>query len=137
MKRLRYAAALACAAVTLSGCAHARSSVAVVDVTAIEQRWPKFINYYRQIQANYTAINESKISPADKQREFAQWQQQSARWQQEVSDDVRNAAKQIADQKNYKMVITRQGVPFGGDDITADVERSLKIDASASPVPGL
>lgn len=126
-----------CAVVALAGCAHARSSVAVVDVPAIEQRWPKFINYYRQLQANYVAINESKISPAEKQKAFAQWQQQSQRWQDEVSGDVRSAAKQIADDKHYKMVVTRQGVAYGGDDITLDVEKALKIDTSASPMPGL
>ena len=125
------------AAVALNGCAQARSSVAVVDVSAIEQRWPKFINYYRQIQANYTAINESKISASDKRKAFAQWQQQSQRWQDEVSNDVRSAAKQIADQKHYKMVVTHQGVPYGGDDITTDVEKALKIDTSASPLPGV
>jgi outer membrane protein len=125
------------AAFALDGCAHARSSIAVVDVPAIEQRWPKFINYYRQLQANYTAINESKISPAEKQRAFQLWQQQSQRWQDDVSGDVRNAAKQIADDKHYKMVVTRQGVAYGGDDITLDVEKALKIDTSASPLPGL
>jgi Skp family chaperone for outer membrane proteins len=130
-------AAVGCAAIGLSSCAHARSSVAVVDVSTIEQRWPKFINYYRQIQANYMAINESKIAPAEKRKAFQQWQQQSQRWQNEVSGDVRNAAKQIADEKNYKMVVTRQGVAYGGDDITIDVEKALKIDTSASPAPGL
>ncbi|MDQ6766460.1 MAG: hypothetical protein M3Z41_01410 [Candidatus Eremiobacteraeota bacterium] len=134
---LVFAALLSSALVGLAGCAHQRSSVAVVDVTAIEQRWPKFINYYRQIQANYTAINESKISQTEKQKALVQWQQQSQRWQDEVSGDVRNAAKQIADSKHYKMVVTRQGVAFGGDDITVDVEKALKIDTSASPVPGL
>lgn len=129
-------AAIGCLAAGLSGCAHARSAVAVVDVTAIEQRWPKFINYYRQIQANYMAISESKISPADKRKALDQWSQQSQRWQEEVSTDVRNAAKQIADDKHYKMVVTRQGVAFGGDDITLDVEKALKIDTSASPAPG-
>ena len=121
---------------TAIGCAQQRSSVAVVDVAAIEQRWPKFINYYRQIQANYVAITESKISPAEKRKALDQWQQQSQRWQDEVSNDVRDAAKQIAQDKHYKMVVTHQGVAYGGDDITLDVERALKIDVSASPTPG-
>ena len=121
-------------AITLSGCAHARSKVAVVNIGAIEQRWPKFINYYRQIQANYVAINDSKISPAEKRRAMIQWQQQSQRWQDEVSNDVRNVVKDIAGQKHYEMVVTRQGVAYGGDDITLDVEKALKID-TASPQP--
>ncbi|MBV8162926.1 MAG: hypothetical protein JOZ91_01530 [Candidatus Eremiobacteraeota bacterium] len=133
---VRAALAAACLAILAAGCAHQRSSIAVVDVTAIEQRWPKFINYYRQIQANYVAITESKISQADKRRALDQWQQQSQRWQQEVSNDVRNAAQQTAQDKHYLMVVTKQGVAYGGDDITLDVEKALKIDTSASPVPG-
>ena len=132
----RAAFAAACCALLASGCAHQRSSVAVVDVAAIEQRWPKFINYYRQIQANYVAITESKISPAEKRRALDQWQQQSQRWQQEVSNDVRNAAQQTAQDRHYVIVVTKQGVSYGGDDITLDVEKALKIDTSASPAPG-
>lgn len=130
------AIAAACCALLVSGCAHQRSSIAVVDVSAIEQRWPKFINYYRQIQANYVAITESKISPAEKRKALDQWQQQSQRWQQEVSNDVRNAAQQTAQDRHYVIVVTKQGVSYGGDDITLDVEKALKIDTSASPTPG-
>lgn len=135
MNKLRIAIALVALAAALPGCAHARSPVAVVDVSTIEQRWPKFINYYRQIQANYLAITESKISPAEKQKALQQWQQQSQRWQDEVSSDVRNATRQIADAQHYKMVVTKQGVHYGGDDITVDVEKALKIDTTASPGP--
>jgi len=121
-------------ALALSGCAHAHATVAVVNIAAIEQRWPKFINYYRQIQANYVAINDSKISPAEKRKALLQWQQQSQRWQDEVSNDVRNVVKDIAGQQHYQLVVTRQGVAYGGDDITTDVEKALKIDTS-SPAP--
>jgi Skp family chaperone for outer membrane proteins len=135
MNRLLFAVALLALAIVGAGCAHARSPVAVVDVSTIEQRWPKFINYYRQIQANYLAITESKISPAEKQKALQHWQQQSQRWQDEVSNDVRNATKQIADAQHYKMVVTKQGVHFGGDDITVEVEKALKIDTTTSPGP--
>ncbi|MGI8735891.1 MAG: hypothetical protein ACR2KS_01210, partial [Candidatus Eremiobacter antarcticus] len=116
------------------GCARTHSKVAVVNIAMIEQRWPKFINYYRQIQANYVAINDSKISPAEKRKALAQWQQQSARWQNEVSNDVRDIVKKIAADDHYEMVVTRQGVAYGGDDITVDVEKALKID-TVSPAP--
>ena len=119
----------------LSACATTHSTVAVVDISTIEQRWPKFINYSRQLQANYYAINESKISVADRRRALAQWQQQSQRWQDEVTNDVRDAAKQIAADKHYQLVVTKQGT-HGGDDITVDVEKALKIDTSGSPPPG-
>jgi hypothetical protein len=35
------------------------------------------------------------------------------------------------------MVVTHQGVHYGGDDITIDVEKALKIDTNASPAPGM
>lgn len=125
---------LALLALSCGGCAHKHSSVAIVNIAAIEQRWPKFINYYRQIQANYVAINDSKIGADEKRKALRQWQQQSQRWQDEVSNDVRNVVKDIAAQQHYQIVVTRQGVAFGGDDITTDVEKALKIDTS-SPAP--
>lgn len=117
-----------------SACATTHSTVASVNITTIEQRWPKFINYSRQLQANYYAINASKISPADRRRALLQWQQQSQRWQDEVTSDVRDAAKQIASDRHYQLVVTKQGT-YGGDDITVDVEKALKIDTSGSPPP--
>lgn len=130
------AALLALVALGGSGCANTHSTVAVVNISTIEQRWPKFINYSRQLQANYYAINESKISTDEKRKALMQWQQQSARWQDEVTGDVRDAVRQIAADKHYQLVVTRQGVAFGGDDITVDVEKVLKIDTSGSPPPG-
>lgn len=134
MNKLRFAAAIAVLAALCAGCAQTHSKVAFVNVAEIEKNWPKFINYYRQIQANYSAIKDSKISPREKNRALVQWQQQSQRWQDEVSGDVRNVVKQIASDKHYEMVVTRQGVAYGGDDITTDVEKALKIDTS-SPAP--
>ncbi len=122
-------------ALVASGCARAHSTVAVVNISSIEQRWPKFINYSRQLQANYYAINESKIGPTEKRRAFQQWQQQSQRWQDEVTGDVRDAVKQIASDRHYQLVVTKLGVDYGGDDITIDVEKALKIDTSSSPPP--
>jgi hypothetical protein len=135
MKRRTPSIILLCTlALASAGCAHAHSTVASVDIMAIEQRWPKFINYSRQLQANYLAISESKISADDKRKALLQWQQQSARWQDEVTGDVRDAVKQIATNEHYQLVVTRQGT-FGGDDITIDVEKALKIDTSGSPPP--
>jgi len=136
MTRTTHIAALGAAALALctGACAGTHSSVAVVNIATIEQRWPKFINYSRQLQANYYAINESRVSATDKRRALAQWQQQSQRWQDEVTNDVRDAAKQIAADKHYQLVFTKQGT-YGGDDITVDVEKALKIDTSGSPPP--
>lgn len=126
---------LAAASALLAGCAQAHSKVAVVNVLALEQNWAKFINYSNQLQANYAAIRDSKQSNAAKARAFAQFQEQERRWQAEVTGDVRTAATTIAKQRNYELVVTRQGVAFGGDDITTDVEKELHIPTS-SPSPG-
>ena len=69
-------AALALAA-GLSGCAHARSNVAYVNVAVLQSTWPKFINYQNQLQANLNAIQSSRLSQADKQRELQQLNQQN------------------------------------------------------------
>jgi len=122
-------------AVLTTGCSRTHSKVAVVDVLTLEQNWPKFINYNNQLQANFAAIRDSKQSLASKQRAFAQFQEQERRWQEEVSGDVRGAATEIAKNRGYQLVVTRQGVAYGGDDITTDVEQSLKIPIP-SPSPG-
>ncbi|HXM17349.1 MAG TPA: OmpH family outer membrane protein [Candidatus Tumulicola sp.] len=122
-------------AVMLGGCAHAHSKVAVVNVTSIEQHWPKFINYANQLQANYNSIITAKMSPSERQRQILQFQQQEHRWQNEVTDEVRGVVKDIAAQRHYELVVTRQGVAYGGDDITDDVEKALKI-TPVSPSPG-
>ncbi|MDQ2818086.1 MAG: OmpH family outer membrane protein [Candidatus Eremiobacteraeota bacterium] len=121
----------------LGGCARGHSQVAVVNVATLEQSWPKFINYENQLQANFVAIRDSKMKPDEKRRQFMQLQQQSKRWQDEVSGDVRSAVQGIAAERRYQIVVTRQGVAFGGDDITDDVKKALKIPLSTpSPGPG-
>jgi len=130
-----WALAASLVAVLATGCSRTHSKVAVVDVLTLEQNWPKFINYNNQLQANFTAIRDSKQSLVNKRRAFAQFQEQERRWQEEVSGDVRAAATEIAKNRGYQLVVTRQGVAFGGDDITTDVEQSLKIPIP-SPSPG-
>ena len=134
MKQLAIAALIAAAALG-SGCGRLHSKVAVVDVLALEQNWPKFINYSNQLQANYAAIRDSKESNAQKARALSQFQDQERRWQDEVTGDVRAAATTIAHDRKYELVVTRQGVAYGGDDITADVEKELHIPTT-SPSPG-
>lgn len=121
-------------AVIATGCARSHSQVAVVNMFALKQDWPKFINYSRQLEANLAAIRASKATDAEKQRQFDQLQEQSRRWENEVVGEVQSAAKSIAADRHYALVVTRQGVAYGGDDITPDVEKALKI-TPASPSP--
>ncbi len=123
------------ATVAAGGCAGPQSKIAVVNIMTIEANWPKFQNYANQLQASFAAIEASKMSNADKQQQLAQLQGQSKRWQDEVTNELRDTVKGIAAQRHYDLVITREGVAYGGDDITVDVEKAMNI-STASPSPG-
>jgi Skp family chaperone for outer membrane proteins len=130
VKRLLLCAA---ALAALAGCAsQPTSEIATIDLQRIQANWPKFINYSNQLQADTEAINRSNESPGRKQQDLTRLRQRYVDMQNDVSGDVRNAAEQVADEKHFKLVVTRQFVGYGGTDITADVERILKI-TEASP----
>jgi len=113
---------------SLAGCAsQAQPPVATIDLVRIQANWPKFINYTNQLAADTDAINRSSGSPRDKQRQLGALRQRYVDMQNEVTGDVRSAAEQVASDKHYRLVVTRQFVGYGGVDITADVERILKI----------
>jgi Skp family chaperone for outer membrane proteins len=128
-------AVVTASALTGAGCGQTHSKVAFVNVEVLQSTWPKFINYQNQLQATLYAIQSSKISAAEKQKQLQQLNQQSARWQTEVTADVKDAVKQIAANRHYELVVTRQGTAYGGDDITPDVQSALRIPI-ASPSPG-
>ena len=134
IKRAAYAAAIIAATALVSGCAQTHSRIAVVKVGELEQNWPKFINYYNQLQANYQAIMASKTSPAEKRKALAQFQDQEKRWNDEVTAEVRAVVTDIAKQRNYEIVVTKEGTAYGGDDITPEVEKALHI-TPPSPTP--
>jgi len=124
-------------AVCLSGCGPGRSKsdIATVDLNRIIGNWPKFANYNNQIQADQAAIETSRAPESQKARQRAELQQRYIQFQSEISGDITSAAQQVAAQRKFKMVFTRQGVGFGGTDITADVEKILKIEEKATPAP--
>jgi len=51
-----------------------------------------------------------------------------------VTSDVRAAAEQVANDRHFKLVVTREFTGYGGVDITSDVEKILKI-TEKSPAP--
>ena len=129
-------AAFALAALGAGGCAGGRSQIATVNIMTIEANWPKFQNYANQLQASFAAIEQSRSSNTNKQRELTQLQQQSKRWQDEVTSELRATVTTIAQNRHYKFVVTREGVAYGGDDITVEVEKAMSIPTS-SPSPGV
>lgn len=93
------------------------------------------MNYENQLNADGAAIRNSRAPLAQKQRQAADFQRRYITAQTELTDDVRNAAKQAAADKGLKYVFTREYVGYGGIDITSDVEKILKIDDKATPGP--
>ena len=127
------AAALA-ALLAPAGCAQPSGQIATIDVLRIQANWPKFINYQNQLAADAQAIDRSSASPQQKQRAFGDVRAKSMDMQNEIANDLHNAAQQVADQRHFTLVVTRQFVGYGGVDITPDVEKILKI-TEASPPP--
>jgi Skp family chaperone for outer membrane proteins len=131
VKRIIY---FAVALATLAGCAtQTDSSVATIDLTRIQNNWPKFINYSNQLASDTASIQRSGGSQQQKARELDELRRRYVAMQNEVSGDVRDAAAKVADQRHIKLVVTRQFVGYGGVDITPDVEKLLNI-TEASPV---
>jgi hypothetical protein len=125
------------AGAALSGCGNGggSSQIATVDLARIMANWPKFENYNNQIQADAFAIETSKEPESEKVKQRAELQQRFAQYQREITNDISNAANTVATQKKIKLVFTRQGVGYGGLDITADVEKALNIQEKATPKP--
>src|SRR5208337_4502133 len=124
-------------AAALCGCSMIQpsSSIATVDIARITANWPKFINYNNQLASDTDAINRSRLSPQQKARQIAVLQRRFSAMQDEVTGDVRTAAEQVAGERHFKLVVTREFVGYGGVDITPDVEKILKI-VEKSPPPG-
>jgi Skp family chaperone for outer membrane proteins len=131
--------ALAVAVLALAGLAACsqppQSTIGLVDVPRITSNWPKFLNYQNQLNADANAVQQSHASAADKQRQMAALNQRYLAGQTELTNDVRNAAQQVAGDKHLTFVMTRQYVGYGGVDITADVEKILQITERATPAP--
>ena len=133
---LRALAAVAAPA-ALAACGNKSSStdIGLVDVQRISQNWPKFQNYQNQLANDAATIERSRKSDRDKSQARAQLQARFAQAQTELSVDVTAAAKLVAADKHLTYVFTRQYVGFGGVDITADVEKILKIEDKSTPAP--
>jgi Skp family chaperone for outer membrane proteins len=120
------------ALLALAGCGSQSSSdIATVNISRITSNWPKFINYRNQLAADQDALAHSSAPTSEKQKTFQQLEEQSYTMQTEIANDIRQAAEQIAEQRHFKLVVTREFVGYGGVDITPDVEKLLKIDEKA------
>jgi Skp family chaperone for outer membrane proteins len=131
-------AVLATSVAALTGCHGGTSGggdIGLVDVPRITANWPKFLNYQNQLNADAQAIQQSRMSDAAKAQQMASLQSKFQSGQTELTDDVRTAAQQVANDKHLKFVFTQQYVGYGGVDITPDVEKILNITERATPAP--
>ena len=134
--KLRVTMLITAFVVCLAGCAHKQSPVAIVDTQRLSANWPKFQNYNNQLSMDMQTIDQSNTSPEQKTRQRAALQVKYNQIQTELTKEVRDAATQVAKVQNFRLVVTRQYVGYGGTDITPDVERILKItETSPSPSP--
>lgn len=118
----------------LAGCGGG-SPIGLVDVARLTANWSTYTNAQNQLLADERAITASKVPNAQKQRQVTALQQKYAQVSNQLVNQVRDAAAKVAQQKQLKLVVTRQFVGYGGTDITADVEKILGITEKATPSP--
>ncbi len=118
----------------LTGCA-TQSPVGLVDVQRIVMNWPVYQNYQNQLLVEERAIVGQKTNAASKQRAALVLQRKYAKITDQLSQQIRDVAAQIATRRQLKLVVTRQGIGYGGVDITSDVEKALNITEKSTPPP--
>ena len=129
-------AALAVSLLGMTACSKPpQSDIGLVDVPRLTSNWPKFLNYQNQLNADVATIRGSRASDNEKNHELQGLQARFATNQTELTNNVRDAAQQVANDKHLRLVFTRQFVGYGGVDITPDVEKILNITEKATPAP--
>jgi Skp family chaperone for outer membrane proteins len=124
-----------CAAALLAGCA-SRSPIGLVDVQRIVINWPEYQGYQNQLYAEERSIQGRRESNARKQQAALELQRKYSKVTDQLSAQIRDAAGKIAADRQLKLVLTREGIGYGGVDITGDVEKALNITEKATPSPG-
>jgi Skp family chaperone for outer membrane proteins len=119
----------------LQGCG-TPSPIGLVDVQRIVANWPEYQNYQNQLLADERSIAAGRGNRAQKFRATAAMQQKYTKITEQLTQQIRDASTKIAQQRRLALVLTREGVGYGGVDITADVEKSLNITEKATPAPG-
>jgi Skp family chaperone for outer membrane proteins len=126
--------AAAAAAVLVTGCA-TTSPVGLVDVNRIVSHWTVYQQFQQQLLIDEQTIAQSRATQATKQQEALALQRKYARITSELTKQIRDAASKVAAQKNMTLVVTKEGVGYGGTDITPDVEKAMNISDKSTPTP--
>lgn len=125
---------LLCAVALLAACS-GQSSIGLVDVQRVVANWPEYQGYQNQMLSEERSISSRRESTARKQRAAFDLQRKYSKITDRLSREVRDAAGKIATQRQLKLVLTREGIGYGGVDITRDVEKALNITEKATPTP--
>jgi outer membrane protein len=121
------------AAMLLGGCAS--SNIGLLDIGRIISNWPTYQNYQAQLQIDEQTIAQKNESNAQKIKEANALQGKYGKITDDLTKQIRDAATKIANDRGLKLVVTKQGVGYGGVDITADVEKAMNITEKATPTP--
>jgi len=132
--KIRTTIAIGLAAAAIAACAPS-SPIGLLDVGRIAANWPKYQSFQNQLQADEQGIAGSKASNAQKRREAVALQVKYGRITAQLTQEIKDAAAKVAQQRNLKLVVTREGVGYGGIDITPDVEKAMNITETATPTP--
>ncbi len=135
MKKNRYAIVISLAAI-LAGCA-THAQIGLVDVQRIVSNWPEYQGYQNQLVSEERSIASRRESVGRRARDTVALERKYAKITDQLSQQIRDAAGKIAAKNQMKLVLTREGVGYGGTDITSDVEKSLNITEKATPTPGV
>ncbi len=125
---------IALSAAALAGCGNS-SPIGLVDVQRIVANWPEYQTYQSQLLADEQSVAAQKGSAKSKQAAAIALQRKYAKITDQLTQQIRDAASKIAQDKQLKLVLTREGIGYGGVDITSDVEKSLNITEKATPSP--
>lgn len=127
--------ALVILAATMLAACGASSPVGTVDVARVVSNWSLYQNYQMQLLANEQSIAQSRASDSQKQREALALQAKYGKITLELTDQIKAAAAKVAQSRHLALVVTREGVGYGGVDITADVEKAMNITEKPTPTP--
>jgi Skp family chaperone for outer membrane proteins len=119
----------------VAGCANT-SPVGLVDVNRIVGNWTVYQQFQQQLMVDEQSIAQSRASQGVKQREAAALQRKYAGITAALTKEIRDAASKVAQAKNLTLVVTKEGVGYGGVDITLDVEKAMNITDKGTPAPG-
>ncbi len=127
--------AIAAFAALLAGCSGNSSPVGLIDINRVVANWPTYQNYQQQLLTEEQKIVQSKVSTQRKTQEANALQKKYAGITDDLTKQIRDAATKVASDKNLKLVVTKEGVGYGGVDITPDVEKLMNITEKATPSP--